>query len=197
MNYTNMVGLGVPDLATAAHALDAALASGCDCNSQAQAQAVIDFQVADGTLTIDGKYGPQTASKLGPAVGGPPPPPCFGSGHPCFGKDAGANAAMLASYGTVTPQPRGTQPGHAVTPSPPSLPPGPTGPIVGPTGPGGLTPAGGLAATNWLPWAIGGAAILVGGLLVWAMQKQRARPASAPALSARRRPARRRSRRRR
>jgi hypothetical protein len=74
----------------------------CDCSASSASttlafQNAFDADVTSGKITgtfvipdAGGKYGYGTAHALGLVLGTTPPPPCWGSGNPCFGKLAGS-----------------------------------------------------------------------------------------------------------
>jgi hypothetical protein len=85
--------------------------------------------------------------------------------------------ALSASMGAAAPAPcTGSGGGGGTTPVGPAKPPG---------GGGNVTPVSTLTttgATNWLPWAIGIGAIVLGGVLVMAMQKNKKEAGGHPAI---------------
>jgi hypothetical protein len=136
-------------------------ANGCDSCSQALAELVYQFQKTVPGLAVDAKYGANTQKALTAAMGATAPSACYSAGGPCFGNDAGPNAVMKA-HGATPPGGGGTvKPGGNVTPV------------------STLTTTG---ATNWLPWAIGIGAIVLGGVLVMAMQKNKKEAGGHPAI---------------
>ena len=137
-------------------------ANGCDSCSQALAELVYQFQKTVPGLAVDAKYGANTQKALTAAMGAAAPSACYSAGGPCFGNDAGPNAVMKAHGATV-----------------------PGGGTVKPGGGGTVTPVSTLTttgSTNWLPWALGIGAIVLGGVLVMAMQKKKKEAGGHPAM---------------